>query len=252
MDQQVFGALRSLEVNQRPAPDGAALLTKTESGTWRFRRFEMTSTALVMPNDLSVDEWQEAGDFMAGLSGALAWWVADWMLRAEQVWKYAHEAVAERFGLDVATLYVYTWCARQFAPEQRVAGASFSHHRVVAKLNHDERAYWLEKAAANGWTLSEFRARLAAGKQRDEQQGWRHDRLFDKDYAPKVSRMEMRKLALAASAGDQKAQQRLIERLESARRWLDDVERVAYGDFENLDLNQEIQKRGTKGNDHAR
>lgn len=56
----------------------------------------------------------------------------------------------------IKTLQNYAWVCRAYKYSQRIKDVSFSHHAIVAKLSHDRRVYWLEKAKEDDYTVEDL------------------------------------------------------------------------------------------------
>lgn len=112
----------------------------------------LRANAYQLPEGLEFDAWQEVGERLQGVQGAVQWWIGDWLNYGKRAY---HDNVVghdrywlaiEAFGRDHQTLLNYASIANRIPPEQRRDSLSFSHHEAVASLGTDERGYWLTKA----------------------------------------------------------------------------------------------------------
>ena len=142
-----------------PAPtDG---LIKLDDGKLTYKRFVLSPTGLEIPDDVAVDEWNDAAGFLFSLDSALAWWIGDLLVCAERNWKYTYDAAAKAYGKEIDTLYHYANTARSVKVWIRNPEISFSHHRLIAHLEEDEQREWLTKAAVGKWTLKQMRDEMS-------------------------------------------------------------------------------------------
>lgn len=130
-------------------------------GSFTFKRFEFTGTALVIPENVTQQEWDEIGLLIKDVEKATVWAVADWANYAAEHWKASYEAIAEDYKYDLKTLYTYAWIARNVPTSIRNRSLTFAHHRAVAKMTPDEQLYWLSQAEIHLWTISQMKVEIA-------------------------------------------------------------------------------------------
>lgn len=118
----------------------------------------LTTVGWKLPTNLDEIDWMKCGKFLARTEAAIQWWVGDW-------WKYGVEReygdgaeLAERTGMDLATIQTYAWVCGCYEISIRIENVSFSHHRLVADLPPRERTRWLQRAARDGLSVSQMRA----------------------------------------------------------------------------------------------
>ncbi|HEX9991614.1 MAG TPA: hypothetical protein VGB14_01670 [Acidimicrobiales bacterium] len=108
-----------------------------------------TAVQLVLPDDLSFDEWEAVGRPLRLMATAAMWWVGDWCLYGKQRWPDRYHQAAEVTGLAVDTCRVAEWVAEKYDPVMRITDLSFYHHQVVASVDDPAtRSWWLERARA--------------------------------------------------------------------------------------------------------
>lgn len=113
-------------------------------------RCQITPIGLQLPDDLSRDEWEQIGDQLALLDGALQWMIGDWLAFGEDKQYGKIIELAEQLGKEAGTLYNWAWTSRELPqPVQRYEELSHTHHQVVISMVKDpqERQDWLQKAA---------------------------------------------------------------------------------------------------------
>lgn len=115
---------------------------------FEFRRFRLTPTMLIAPNDMNELEFDELGYALSSLSGAVNFWMGDWVNfyladaekqkggeLSEQERGVIYEELKDRFAFDgVRSLQQYASVCRILPPSMRVEGVSYTHHQLIAFL----------------------------------------------------------------------------------------------------------------------
>lgn len=120
----------------------------------------MTPTSLVLPPDLSFEDWTGVGEFLFWSKAqkeaeldTVNWFIGDWLRFGEHKWgeRYA-QAVAET-GLAYQTLANTQWTVGKFSdPSRRREKLTFTHHAAVAALPEADADELLSEAEANKWS----------------------------------------------------------------------------------------------------
>ena len=126
------------------------------------RSISVQKSGLLFRDKPSLRSWEEAGRHLFSLANSSTWWIADWLVYGERVFKDRYLEVAGRTGLEYQTLRNYVWVARRFERERRRDSLSFGHHAEVAALDQPEQDYWLRKAEDLGWSRNELRRQVRA------------------------------------------------------------------------------------------
>lgn len=120
---------------------------------------EFTPVAWCAPDDLSWDDWLQVGEALSLATGAIHFWIGDWILAGECRWgeKYAQAVDATHFV--IGTLQNDAWVASRVPPSLRNEKLSWTHHYLVADTRYDEdtQRALLSKAAERGWTTRYMR-----------------------------------------------------------------------------------------------
>lgn len=127
-----------------------------ESGTARA----LTRSGLVLPKELSLEEWEKIGVQLKAVAESSAWWLADWLLFGEMNYRGRYRLAIERSGLDYQTLRNYAWVARRFPASRRHESLSFAHHAEATRLTEPEQEYWLRRASEFGWSRNRLRREI--------------------------------------------------------------------------------------------
>lgn len=161
----------------RPAPSQAELsdamlgrgapivevptLALVTEGQLEFKRFTLTETELIIPDDVTLQEWAEVGRFLLSITTPIQWWLLDWLAVSEnRGWGETYRQIADEFGVQVDTLWTYVSAVRSIKSSIRNRGLSLAHHRLVISMPDDDQRYWLQTAAMEGWTVSQMRAAI--------------------------------------------------------------------------------------------
>ena len=115
-----------------------------------------SKTALVLPKNISFDEWQEVGQKIIFCAQSCMWWLGDWWAYGEN--KYGERA-SQAVDIDLApnTLTDAGWVARKIESTRRRVNLSWSHHREVAALDPAEQDKLLKEAEEKNLTRCEVR-----------------------------------------------------------------------------------------------
>lgn len=155
---------------------GSALLM--DDGGYSFRRFRMTSTSIILPEALTIEEANDFGYMLAGMEDALNWWRGDWAnlyvegiddpnKRGEE-----YDKLAESFNMNSRTLRNCASIARKVEVSRRRDTLSFTHHVEVAPLTPAEQDTWLTRAEEgdNGkrWSVATLRKAIKASIPTDD------------------------------------------------------------------------------------
>lgn len=141
-------------------------LVPTGDGGFTYKRFQLTTTALVAPEDMSEAEWEDMGDKLLAMEGSIQWLLGDWLaLSDNRTWGDTYQRLALKYDLEVDTLWHYALVCRAVKNWIRNPVLSFAHHRLVAGMKDkqtkepltDEQQHWLNTAALNGWSVKQLR-----------------------------------------------------------------------------------------------
>jgi hypothetical protein len=120
---------------------------------------KLCKTGIVLPDELTLDEWEEVGTKLMTIDRGIQWALADW-------WAYGHHRYGERayiaktFPYDFGSLMNLGSVARRVTPSFRNEAVSFTHHVVVAPLEPERQKQLLKMAARNKWSVSKLRDML--------------------------------------------------------------------------------------------
>jgi hypothetical protein len=121
-------------------------------------------TSLSFPAPLAMGDWLAIGKELFVINDASAWWLGDWLVYGQKRYPDRYKRAIEGTSLQYKTLRNYAWVARKFDVSRRRDELSFQHHAEVAGLPREEQDIWLGHAEQRGWSVSELRRQLRAGR----------------------------------------------------------------------------------------
>lgn len=130
------------------------------------------SNGLLLPPDLTFDEWAGALHHADLLVEAGPWFLVDLMAYGEQHFGEKHSEALPTLeedptGASQSRMKQAAWMASKYPRNARVPGLSYTHHRVVAELEPEDRSALLQEAVAAKLSTRDLVARV---KEKQEQQ----------------------------------------------------------------------------------
>jgi N6-adenosine-specific RNA methylase IME4 len=120
-------------------------------------RIQGSETALALPDDLQLAEWEEIGRDLGRIESGRQWWTGDWLNHGERSYGEAYSQGMDATGLAYSTLSACAWVASRFEFCRRRQSLSWGHHEVVASDEPEDADWWLDQAEINGWSVRELR-----------------------------------------------------------------------------------------------
>jgi|SRR5215472_3428527 len=118
--------------------------------------------------------WRAMGERLAQQRGTIShmgsrqmWEIGDWLREGEdQVFRQLNRSRVRMMGSAITgysrhTLNMAVSLARKIGPSMRIEGLTWWHHLAVARLDREAQSEWLTRAAEEGWSIRELRARLS-------------------------------------------------------------------------------------------
>lgn len=152
-----------------------ALAILDGGGVVYFGRCELTTTGLIMPDDLDLEEWLEIGKQFNALESSFQWMLGDWAVKGEDntdLWLEGTQADKAQRNLRYQTLVESTGykhgsiknlasIARNIPYEERRASVTYSKHVTVAGLPIAKMRELLNYAEENpDVSVREFREKV--------------------------------------------------------------------------------------------
>lgn len=132
-------------------------------------------TRLVIPTNLTLDEFVGLLRSLGGIARGHQWWVGDALVEGEK--RYGEEIAqhAEELNLEPHTLTNWRWVADSIKSSRRREDLTWSHHAEVARLPAKDQTTALAKAAKESWTVRQLRDYVAITWPVPTQQRLEHD-----------------------------------------------------------------------------
>ena len=121
---------------------------------------KLTDTGANIDADVSREVWAEALRQCQSLANASVWALGDLLVYAHDhpEWGETYSQFLELTGKSYSTLTKATYLSKQYLPEERVSGVSWSHHMAAASVEDPhERRDLLHRARDEGWTREQIR-----------------------------------------------------------------------------------------------
>lgn len=188
-DEETDGATMSFEQLAQSGYGTLANLPSRRSpmiiadGELSANGYHFTKTRLIMPSDMTQEQWAEVGSYLATSDSSIQWWIGDWMNRATKEWgDETIEMAITITGYKPETLYNIASIAAKIHFSLRNENLSFQHHVAVAKLSADLQKHWLKMAETNKWSYRDLRKAIKDNALTDSQRERRAQAVDRKRY----------------------------------------------------------------------
>lgn len=108
---------------------------------------QFTPTQLILPSNLTYDQWDRIGRQLQLADIAVQWWIGDWLAYGEHKWREKYAQAVQVTGRSEQTLMNYHFVAKAIKPSRRREQLGFSIHAEVASLDEEDQERILSKAA---------------------------------------------------------------------------------------------------------
>jgi len=119
-----------------------------------------SKVAWVPQRDLEQPEWLLAGQRLGAIGRCSQWWIGDWLRYGVSKWGEKYALAARVTGYDAASLRNMAWVASRFDPSLRSDKLAWSHHVLLAPLDHSAQEYWLDRAVRERLSVADLRLAL--------------------------------------------------------------------------------------------
>jgi hypothetical protein len=114
--------------------------------------------------DLGQAEWLATGRRLGAIGRCSQWWIGDWIRYGTSRWGERYVEAARVTGYDVASLRNMAWVASRFDLSLRSDKLTWSHHVLLAPLDPEEQARWLDRALRERLSVADLRLELRAAR----------------------------------------------------------------------------------------
>jgi hypothetical protein len=140
----------------------------------QYGRFQFSRVGLIVPEDMTDEEYTNIGAILLEMQGAIQWWIGDWarLAQRQNKWGTIYDDIVEQTGFENKTIRNWRAVAEAYPDlSLRKDKLTFSHHVLV--YTREDRNELLEHAVENNLTtVSKFRSflkQLDKPKEKDHQ-----------------------------------------------------------------------------------
>ena len=129
---------------------------------------KVTATSLTIPEDTTIEQWQDIGTKLHKMDHAVQFWIGDWCNFGERKWGEKYKEAIKVTGLAYDTVQRYAQVARRtnsgagsgidtISTIQRHEKLDFALHQEVAALSIIAANKLLDEAEKDKWSRQELR-----------------------------------------------------------------------------------------------
>lgn len=107
-------------------------------------------------SDITFEDWARLMSTLSRLETAFQFALGDTLNYGNTAYGEKYSQAMDSTGHSYQALANYAWVARSVPHKVRVAGLSWTHHRVVARLEEKEQASWLNLASTAQMTIDDL------------------------------------------------------------------------------------------------
>jgi len=130
--------------------------------------FRLEKGGLVPVGEPTFEQWATCGAFLKNASGAVHFWIGDWLNFGEDKWGEMYAQAVEDTGYAIQTLMNDKWVAGRVKSLDRRENLPYSHHVEVANLEPEEQKELLDRAEREHLDVRSFRQVVRAYNQKCE------------------------------------------------------------------------------------
>lgn len=127
----------------------------------------VTDVGLEFRKDLEYDQWLTLMATLQQLTTAFQFAIGDALNYGQKRYGEKYAQAMDATGCAYQSLANWSWVASHVPIDNRIAGLSWTHHRLVAHLGTSEQKNILESAKQRGVSVTEFEKELK-GEQEEE------------------------------------------------------------------------------------
>jgi hypothetical protein len=124
------------------------------------RRASLSLVAWIPIGDMEYPSWVLEGRHIGATGRGSPWWLGDWLHYGTAKWGERYADAAKITGYDPKSLRNMRYVASRFKPSLRRDNLTWSHHALLVALTPDAQTYWLDRAAADKFTVNDLRIEL--------------------------------------------------------------------------------------------
>jgi hypothetical protein len=110
--------------------------------------------------ELRYGDWVLEGRRLGLICQASPWWIGDWLLYGTARWGEMYVEAARITSYDPKSLRTMRYVASRFHMSLRRDNLTWSHHALLASLDRDTQAFWLDRASEERFSVQDLRLEL--------------------------------------------------------------------------------------------
>jgi len=122
--------------------------------------FRFTPTGLLIAGEPDFAAWEQLGQQLHYIEGAVHWWIGDWLNYGEGRWGEMYSQALEITEFTYGTLANDKFVAKQVEFSRRRENLSFSHHTEIAPLPPEAQDRWLAIIERDNLSRNDLRHRI--------------------------------------------------------------------------------------------
>ncbi|WP_271506814.1 hypothetical protein [Bradyrhizobium sp. CCBAU 11357] len=146
-------------------------------------------TGLSLPDELDYEVWSAIGQKLVTTKEGLQWALGDWWAYGEDAYKIRKDelkVLGKKLGYKSGSLMNLGTISRKVPPSSRNEALSWSHHKVVSKLDRDAQRKWLEQAANGKWSVRQMQKQIRERRGFEEKPEERSFKIWANDIRKKA------------------------------------------------------------------
>ncbi len=129
----------------------AKQMVSLSDGTIQINDFLISPLGLLGGEQASIEEWDKIGKMLFRFHDSLQIIIGDWLGRIERVHGKTYEQVADELGRRPKTLRNWKNVMASVDMSLRRDNLTYKHYVIVAPMDYEKQAKWLELASVNKW-----------------------------------------------------------------------------------------------------
>lgn len=132
-------------------PQLASSAIVQEDGALQLDSFRITPIGLIGGEQASEADWKKIGKTLFRLHDSLQIILGDWLVQGERIHGKVTDEIADEFGRKKKTLQNWKYVMSSVDISLRRENLSYKHYMIVAPMDYEKQAFWLERASKNNW-----------------------------------------------------------------------------------------------------
>jgi hypothetical protein len=125
---------------------------------------KLSPTGWEPPDSLSFEEWEQVGQTLRLMEGAIQFWIGDWIRYGQAKYGEMYSQALEDTDYEHGSLRNMVYVASNVEMSSRDDNLSWKHHAAVAALPAPEQKEMLDKAKEEGLSVVALRSIIKAKK----------------------------------------------------------------------------------------